>query len=82
MSLTSSSEAVVREAHNEAYVAATLEWQEMVRTGKNGKVDLSADGVASRYNAATLPDGAMRLSGRMLKHAFRDGHFSRIPTHH
>ena len=62
----------VREAHDAAYVAATLEWQEMVRTGKNGKGDSSADGVAARFNA-TLPEGAYKLSGRMLKDAFRDG---------
>ena len=67
-----------RAAHNAAYIAATLEWQLMLRAGKNGKGEDSADGVAARYNAS-LPDGAWKLSGRMLKDAYRNDHCGIAP---
>lgn len=43
-----------RSAHDAAYIAATLEWQQMVREGKCGKGDSCADAVAKRH-AKTLP---------------------------
>ena len=62
-----------RAAFNEAYVAATLEWQQMVREGKCGKGDICADAVANRF-ANTLPAGCkFKLTGRCLKNALAQG---------
>ena len=56
-----------RAAFDAAYIAATLEWQQMVREGKCGRGDACADGVAQRY-ANTLPAGCtLKLTGRSLK---------------
>ena len=71
-----------RAAYDAAYVAATLEWEQMVRSGKCGKGDASADGVASRH-ANTLPAGCkMKLTGRSLKHALQQGRCGKPPGVH
>ena len=61
-----------RSAYNAAFVAATLEWQEMVRSGKTGKGDQCADAVALRFTNK-LPAGCKKLTGRVLKHSYLKG---------
>ena len=60
-------------AFDAAYVAATLEWQQMVREGKCGKGDACADAVA-RWYTMTLPSACTtKITGRSLKHAVKAG---------
>jgi hypothetical protein len=62
-----------RAAFNEAYVAATLEWQQMVREGKCGKGDMCSSAVATRY-AKTLPASCkFKLTGRCLINVLAQG---------
>ena len=55
-------------AYDRAYVAATLEWQQMVLSGKCGRGDSCSDAVATRFSN-TLPIGCKKITGRSLKNA-------------
>ena len=67
-------------AFDRAYIAATLEWSQMVREGKCGKGDKCADAVAERH-AKTLPASCTRkLTGRSLKSALEQGRCGKPPA--
>ena len=73
-------DAHAKAAYDRAYIAATLEWQQMVREGKCGKGDSCADAVAARY-ANTLPVSCTRkLTGRSLKGALAEGRCGQAPA--
>ena len=58
---------------NTVYAAATLEWQQLVTSGRSGKGENSADAVAARFNLQ-LPDGCTRrLSGKILRNRVNEG---------
>ena len=68
-----------KDAYDRAYVAATLEWQEMVRSGKCGRGDSCSDQVAFRHTA-TLPAGCKKITGRSLKNAVAQGRCGQPPA--
>ena len=58
---------------NTVYAAATLEWQQLVTSGRSGKGENSADAVAARFNLQ-LPDSCTRrLSGKILRNRVNEG---------
>lgn len=72
-------EQAIKDAFDKTYVAATEEWAELVRTQKNGRGAMSADGIADKYRAQ-LPEGCHRkLTGRSLIHPVQQGRVGKAP---
>ena len=69
----------MRQAFNQVYADATNAWQELILSGRNGKGENSADGVAARFNALLPDDCARKLSGKILRNRVNEGRAGEAP---